>query len=782
MHLTDDLSDPTKSQIPTNAPTETTIQPDGYLLIWADGETGQGPLHANFSLSAGGEEVGLFSKTGVLVDGIVFTAQADDESYGRSPNGSSTWAQFGIGATTPGSSNDGEAADIDSSLERVVNCLYQVYLTDSLFDPADDWAPGTQPLYNIIMTNSERGRIQDIGNGNDPPGSEDDSDTDAQMNATFISVDGIDTKLRYNCGIRNRGHGTRDDPPNNFRVNFRQDDSWKDVTAINLNDQHSHIQYFGHMLFKLAGLPSEDPLAVQLRINGVNHAADYHSLTQGSYVHLEAYDTDWAGNHFPDDPDGNVYSAVSHTKTADLIELYYDGPGTLDMAGMSITDNSGDPLKYVFEPGTTIAAGEYKVLVADPYSAVPGHLNFALTSLGDEVYLYDAGENVIDSVEFGMQWRYWSIGRLGDDEWHLNVPTLGLPNVKQPLGDPAGLKINEWLTNGDILFVDDFIELYNPSPYPVSLSDLYLSDNITQPLKDSLGPLSFIEPNGYAVYRADDSDNAGHVGFKLNSTKGIISLADDQGNVIDRIVYRPQTTDYSQGRNPDGAGTLEFFALPTPWLANAASESEPTILELVADDADVLYKVPTDDTDEDTWMQPGHSTSGWQSNAGVLGFGDVFTGGVGSSQWQAFNDCHIVPLNGTDSNVTRYTLHEDDTGSTSGTLKDYATGIQTGMPTVTFTATGTVYTSDSDGAGGAPDSGTDAHNYFFNSPTDAIVDFTGNLMDIRDSVTQTITFTGLNPNATYKFTGTAIRDEDNPDRITLVAHGTHLRTVAAIRL
>ncbi|MBN1845311.1 MAG: lamin tail domain-containing protein, partial [Sedimentisphaerales bacterium] len=171
--------------------------------------------------------------------------------------------------------------DVDGSMRQVVNCLYQVHLPDPLFDPDGDWAPGSQPIYFIIMTRAERDRLADIHNGSGGPGSEDDSDSDAQMNATFISVDGVDTKLRYATGVRNRGNGSRDLTPNNFRVNFRNDEPWKDVTAINLNGRYTYIQYIGHTLFRLAGLAAEDPIPVQLRINGVNRAADYLSLTQG---------------------------------------------------------------------------------------------------------------------------------------------------------------------------------------------------------------------------------------------------------------------------------------------------------------------------------------------------------------------------------------------------------------------------------------------------------------------------------------------------------------------
>jgi hypothetical protein len=50
MYLTDDLEEPTKWKIPDNFPWETTIGPKGYLLVWADGDPEQGPLHVDFGL------------------------------------------------------------------------------------------------------------------------------------------------------------------------------------------------------------------------------------------------------------------------------------------------------------------------------------------------------------------------------------------------------------------------------------------------------------------------------------------------------------------------------------------------------------------------------------------------------------------------------------------------------------------------------------------------------------------------------------------------------------
>ena len=117
---------------------------------------------------------------------------------------------------------------VDGIPEQVTNALYQV---DGLFDPAVPWAPADQPIYFLIMTEAERARIADIGNGTGGPGSEDDSDSAARMNGTFISVDGTGMELRYEVGIRNRGKGSRSNAGgsyrNNYRVDFPSDDGWK---------------------------------------------------------------------------------------------------------------------------------------------------------------------------------------------------------------------------------------------------------------------------------------------------------------------------------------------------------------------------------------------------------------------------------------------------------------------------------------------------------------------------------------------------------------------------
>ncbi len=72
IYLTDNLSVPTKWRIPSGNPATTTIPAGGYLLIWADNDTGDVGLHANFKLNAGGEQIALFDSDGrTLVDSVI---------------------------------------------------------------------------------------------------------------------------------------------------------------------------------------------------------------------------------------------------------------------------------------------------------------------------------------------------------------------------------------------------------------------------------------------------------------------------------------------------------------------------------------------------------------------------------------------------------------------------------------------------------------------------------------------------------------------------------------
>jgi hypothetical protein len=81
--LSDDKKDITKWQFPHG----TLIGPKGYLIIWADNDTLQAGLHADFKLSSAGEDVLISDAAGKLIDKVSFPAQNLELSYSRIPDG-----------------------------------------------------------------------------------------------------------------------------------------------------------------------------------------------------------------------------------------------------------------------------------------------------------------------------------------------------------------------------------------------------------------------------------------------------------------------------------------------------------------------------------------------------------------------------------------------------------------------------------------------------------------------------------------------------------------------
>lgn len=91
-----------------------TVLADGdYLIVWADEDGWQGPLHANFKLSGSGEEVRLINADSMLVDQATFGAQTTDLGYARVPNGFGPFViqmpTFGANNNTVGVSENGPA-------------------------------------------------------------------------------------------------------------------------------------------------------------------------------------------------------------------------------------------------------------------------------------------------------------------------------------------------------------------------------------------------------------------------------------------------------------------------------------------------------------------------------------------------------------------------------------------------------------------------------------------------------------------------------------------------
>ena len=222
-------------------------------------------------------------------------------------------------------------ADVDGQLQQAANALYQVN------DNFSGWSPEQPSTYLVVMTEQERATLAQIGSRFP------DAASNAQMNGAFISSGEDGLQIRQLCGFRNRGAGSRNRPPNNMRVNFKNDTPWRGRTAISLNSKYTHIQHLGMTVFQQSGVLAEDSELVYLRINGQDLAETGERMF-GLYSQIEVLDQGWPENHAPQDPGGNLYRGSRFAEPH--ANLDYRGPGPLEYVNYYVKQNNEEENDY----------------------------------------------------------------------------------------------------------------------------------------------------------------------------------------------------------------------------------------------------------------------------------------------------------------------------------------------------------------------------------------------------------------------------------------------------
>ena len=362
------------------------------------------------------------------------------------PNG--TIVEYYIEARDAVSSRTFPSAALVGGVPRqVTNLLYLV--NDSAATTATmAWVPGSLPIYYFIMTEAERAELADIGNG----GPNTDQESDAQMNGTFISIDPEGVEACYNVGLRNRGHGTRLGPPNNYRVNFVHDHPWKGVTAIEVNSRYPYLQLSSCKLFQLAGLHTPDAEAVRVRVNG-RDLAETGSRMYDSYVRIETTDSDFAAHQYPTEANGNVYRCMRMVTPG--ANLSYLGPDPTpyrvnyfketnegeddwsDLIGLTyaLSPNTADSV-YVSEVNRTLNVDQWMRFMA--VNTLLANMETTLANGdGDDYYLF-FGEN--DRQAYLIQHDLDTVFGMGDTPVGTNTDIrlmMDIPVLDRLMRNPA---------------------------------------------------------------------------------------------------------------------------------------------------------------------------------------------------------------------------------------------------------------------------------------------------------------------------------------------------------
>lgn len=188
--LTDTLADPTPFEVPDNG--RYIIPPDGFLLVWADGEPGQNStnradLHVDFKLDKQlGDAIYLLHRDRTVIDAVTFGPQTTDVSEGRFPDGNAL--RFSMPAPTPRQPNlipntppainpiaeqfvhAGQtlqlavtATDAESAVQRLTFSLDSGAPAGAVIDPASGLFRWTASGIPVPGTNTVSVRVTDSG-------------------------------------------------------------------------------------------------------------------------------------------------------------------------------------------------------------------------------------------------------------------------------------------------------------------------------------------------------------------------------------------------------------------------------------------------------------------------------------------------------------------------------------------------------------------------------------------------------------------------------------------
>lgn len=404
LYLSDSLGQTDRYRIPSDSSELTTIPAGGFLLVYADSDSRQGPLHTNFKLSSDGEEIVLSSyDPAILLDSLSYSKQHRNAACAllTSPR---RWLSL---PPTPNAEN----ACPDYS---------KVYITEFMAHNA------TYPDENGLASD-----WIELHNANDFP---------IDLGGLYLS-DSLGKLDKYRIPSDSTELTTLG--PGGYLL-FRADD------APELGPLHTS--------FKLRSAGEAIALVhpdTETILDSVSFGQQYKNASSSYWE--ESAEWHWlpptpgSANAYPD------YQALvinevmgynrtiltdSHNEYDDWIEIHNTGEERIDIGGMYVSDSLDHPEKSrissAFPDSTTLAPGGYMLLWADN-SRAQGvcHLGFRISKTGETLGLFDPNRALVDSITYPFISPNLSWGRKydGDDQWIVfSGPTPSSPNLYTSTG------------------------------------------------------------------------------------------------------------------------------------------------------------------------------------------------------------------------------------------------------------------------------------------------------------------------------------------------------------
>ncbi len=536
LYITDSIQHPDKHLIPFIDSKRTVVHPDSSLVLYADNDIQQGPLHLNFRLSNQGESLLLSQKIGdefIILDSISYTKQLAGITTGRIPDGTGKWK---LTVPTPNGFNAGIP-------------FYSGILINE-FSASNRSLPDDHGEYEDWI---------EIYNGND---------YSVDIGGLYLT-DSLANRTKHRIPITSPDSTTI--PPKGFLVLWADNQPEQGVLHLGFGlrrggEQLGFVQYDG------LGYIDSLTFGEQYSASSVSRYPD----GQDQWQHLpsspgsENTSTSVTGLYINEFSSSNRSSITDeYGEYEDWIEIYNSHTDSIDVGGLFITDSLAYGMRYripsTSPDSTTIPPGGYLVLWADnePDQGIL-HVGFGIRRSGEQIGLvhYD-GSTFIDSLTFGSQYINASVSRYPDGEsnWLYLPSTPGDTNRYTPL---SGLRINEFSASNESFFSDDFgeyedwIEIYNDNVFEVDIGGLFITDSLGNGMRHRIPTTepgsTVVPPKSYIVLWADNQPYQGvlHLDFGLSRKGEQIGLVQYNGtDFIDSVTFEPQYLNASLSRYPE---------------------------------------------------------------------------------------------------------------------------------------------------------------------------------------------------------------------------------------
>ncbi|MCB9282913.1 MAG: lamin tail domain-containing protein [Lewinellaceae bacterium] len=151
------LTDKVDNQLKWLFPAGTTLDPNSYLIIWADEDGSQEGLHANFKLSKSGEFLMLSNPFGEVLDSLTFGPQETNIASARRPNGTGPFVKQN---PTFGYNND----EVNATIQRPpLSGLFTLTPNPATTEVQIKWETEDVPEVKHIEIMDLTGRIKQAG-------------------------------------------------------------------------------------------------------------------------------------------------------------------------------------------------------------------------------------------------------------------------------------------------------------------------------------------------------------------------------------------------------------------------------------------------------------------------------------------------------------------------------------------------------------------------------------------------------------------------------------------